>query len=229
MFDNILENHLLHMTPGGTERWSEQSRYDQRDRRTARIYHDGKADLFGYDPAGQVIAAAYGQAAGALTENGKPKTEDLPWHQTFQYDPAGNRTRFTNSLITKESPSGLEPESLESAVSVSYTTNEANQYVEISEKGQEKRENGTEPTALAPRYDENGNLLNDERNTYTWDADIHLLSVSTQSGSAVSAEAGQRPAPHSATHFRYDALHRRVARLEVKQGAGADGKRNTGN
>jgi RHS repeat-associated protein len=63
------------------------------------------------------------------------------------------------------------------------------------------------PYSLEPRYDANGNLLNDERNRYTWDADIHLLSVSTRS-------AGVSPAPESTTHFRYDALHRRVARWD---------------
>jgi RHS repeat-associated protein len=63
------------------------------------------------------------------------------------------------------------------------------------------------PYSLEPLYDANGNLVNDERNRYTWDADIHLLSVSTRS-------AGDSPAPESTTHFRYDALHRRVARLD---------------
>ena len=34
---------------------------------TARIKADGTADLFSYDPAGQVTAAAYGQASTADT------------------------------------------------------------------------------------------------------------------------------------------------------------------
>jgi RHS repeat-associated protein len=52
-----------------------------------------------------------------------------------------------------------------------------------------------------PSFDALGNLLEDDRAAYAWDADIHLLSVAPKDGSASAA-------------YRYDALHRRVARLE---------------
>ena len=80
-----------------------------------------------------------------------------------------------------------------------YQSNEANQYTRI--------ETGTE--VVEPQFDKLGNLLHDDRNTYTWDADIHLLSVTTKP-SSTTANNGQP----TTTAFRYDALHRRVARIE---------------
>lgn len=176
---------VMHLPPGGTELWSETSRYDQRDRRTARIHTDGQADLFAYDPAGQVIAAAYGQAkvASASAEPTNPNSPPKPetWQQTFAYDPAGNRKAFQDLDGTK----------------TDYQTNEANQYTAVADH--------------APRYDKNGNLLADTKNTYTWDADIHLLSVTTKAEK--NQDSGIKN-QESTTRFAYDALHRRVARLE---------------
>ncbi|MCB1225108.1 MAG: hypothetical protein KDK99_04790, partial [Verrucomicrobiales bacterium] len=60
---------IAHLPPDGEVLESEESLYDQRDRRTARIKADGSADLFRYDPAGQVTAAAYGQAGGSGTNS----------------------------------------------------------------------------------------------------------------------------------------------------------------
>jgi len=61
---------------------------------------------------------------------------------------------------------------------------------------------------LEPRYDKLGNLLHDDQNNYIWDADIHLLNVTTKSG-----QPGTRK-EESRTIFHYDPLHRRVARQE---------------
>jgi RHS repeat-associated protein len=201
---------VLHMNPGGTALWSETSRYDQRDRRTARIHHDGKADLFTYDPAGQVTAAAYGQSALILPQD--PKADSVPpsattrWDQTFAYDPAGNRSQFTEAPVGSAEPDAIRQ--------WNYQANAANQYTAVKEI------TSTEPSTTEPRYDPNGNLLTDDRNTYTWDADIHLLSVTTKQ--TVAQVPGPQPPstivnnskPSSTVSFRYDPLHRRVARLE---------------
>lgn len=195
---------ISHLSPGGTELFSETSRYDQRDRRTARLKGDGTADLFAYDPAGQVIAAAYGQAlekgsAGVPPASGAvPAPQDIREakspsgtqnpassftpQQTFAYDPAGNRKELQDIDGTK----------------TSYQTNEANQYTQLATPA------GS--IVVEPDYDKNGNLLKDPKNTYTWDADIHLLSVETKSDDQKQAA--------KITKFRYDPLHRRVARLE---------------
>ncbi len=198
---------VLHMNPGGTALWSETSRYDQRDRRTARIHHDGKADLFSYDPAGQVTAAAYGQSALIFPQD--PKADSVQplavtrWDQTFAYDPAGNRSHFTEAPVGSAEPDAIRQ--------WNYQANAANQYTAVKET------TSTEPSTIEPRYDPNGNLLTDDRNTYTWDADIHLLSVTTKPsevrapGSRQLETLNQKPVT---SEFRYDPLHRRVARLE---------------
>ena len=198
---------VLHMNPGGTALWSETSRYDQRDRRTARIHHDGKADLFSYDPAGQVTAAAYGQSALILPQDPKADTVQPPavtrWDQTFAYDAAGNRSHFTEAPVGSAEPDAIRQ--------WNYQANAANQYTAVKET------TSTEPSTIEPRYDPNGNLLTDDRNTYTWDADIHLLSVTTKPSEVRAPGSGQletliqKPVT---SEFRYDPLHRRVARLE---------------
>ena len=53
---------IAHFDKDGKTLESETSRYALRNRRTARIKADGSTDLFAYDPAGQVTAAAYGAA-----------------------------------------------------------------------------------------------------------------------------------------------------------------------
>ena len=93
---------IAHHASEGTLLASETSHYDQRDRRTARIAADNTADLFAYDPAGQVIAAAYAQAQGSarvppVNATPAPQAPNTPApdsfapQQTFAYDPAGNR------------------------------------------------------------------------------------------------------------------------------------------
>jgi len=197
---------VLHVAPNGTILSSEASRYDERDRRTARIKGDGTTDLFAYDPAGQVVAAAYAQAfdsskplpvlaspqgvggmeQGASNPNPgssvQPQASSIQAEQTFAYDPMGNRKQFQDLDGTQ----------------IHYQTNEANQYQQLSVSSVN--------SVVEPKYDKNGNLLMDTKNTYTWDADIHLLAVETKSSIKDHAS--------SITKFRYDPLHRRVARLE---------------
>ncbi|MCB1224727.1 MAG: RHS repeat-associated core domain-containing protein [Verrucomicrobiales bacterium] len=104
------------------------------------------------------------------------ETETFTLDQTFAYDAAGNRKEIARDGMT-----------------ATYQSNAANQYAQIA--------TGTE--VVEPVYDELGNLLEDDRNTYTWDADIHLMSVTRKAGDS----------PASATEFRYDPLHRRLARV----------------
>lgn len=193
-------SEIKHLDPAQKTLFSETSRYDNRDRRTARLHEDGKTDLFAYDPAGQVTAAAYGAAkesgtglqpvsnpTGAAT-NASPDspTKNFTPSQTFAYDSAGNRIEVTDAGMTTK-----------------YQTNAANQYTAISESAKSAQ------SVDEPRYDKLGNLLQDTRNTYTWDADIHLLSVTTK-----SKDQPRTKNQEQRTDFKYDALHRRVARTE---------------
>jgi RHS repeat-associated protein len=114
-----------------------------------------------------------------------------------------------------------------------YQPNDANQYAKIA--------HGTE--VVEPEYDPQGNLLHDATRQYTWDADIHLTSVTTEghretqrieepgttgaaprgaTGPVASGQASGLPhvAPQNApsktttTRFLYDPLHRRIARVK---------------
>jgi RHS repeat-associated protein len=187
-------SEIRHVAPDKTVLFSETSRYDDRNRRTARLHEDSTTDLFAYDPSGQVTAAAYAQAhqgeglakssptngaAANSTPSSKLQAPSFAPSETFAYDPAGNRTQFTEGDTT-----------------TTYQTNAANQYTSISIGAQ----------SMEPQFDPLGNLLHDDQNTYTWDSDIHLRSVETK-----SEIKNQKSA---ISHFRYDALHRRVSRHE---------------
>jgi len=120
------------------------------------------------------------------TESGKRNTEAVFWQQHFEYDPEGNRREVLDLDGTE----------------TNYKANVTNQYIAVLaiESGQQKTEN------IYPAYDPNGNMLADTKNTYAWDADIHLLSVVKKSKVPNSKS--------ETTRFAYDSMNRRVARLE---------------
>ncbi len=95
----------------------------------------------------------------------------------YAYDPMGNRTSTTRG-------GGLYPPSQ------TYTTNTANQYTSI--------------TNFAPiTHDPNGNLLQQNGATYTWDSENRLLSVTD--GTTTNT-------------FTYDGHHRRVTKRTAVSG-----------
>jgi RHS repeat-associated protein len=53
------------------------------------------------------------------------------------------------------------------------------------------------------KYDANGNLIEDDRHTYAWDAENRLIGI------------GYKAASHRKTEFRYDGKGRRVAAIET--------------
>jgi RHS repeat-associated protein len=120
-------------------------------------------------------------ALGSVEKSDEAEQKDFTPNQTFVYDEAGNRLEVTeNGMTTK------------------YQPNDANQYAKIA--------HGTE--VVEPEYDPQGNLLHDATRRYTWDADIHLTAVSTQTGQPGTKNPEQR------TEFKYDPLHRRIARIK---------------
>ncbi len=121
----------------------------------------------------------------------------------------------------------------ENGMTTKYQPNDANQYAKIA--------HGTE--VVEPEYDPQGNLLHDATRKYTWDADIHLTSVTTEGhretqrieepGTAGAAPRGatgpvaseqasglphvalqNAPSKTTTTRFLYDPLHRRIARIK---------------
>lgn len=84
----------------------------------------------------------------------------------YEYDVLGNRTQMKvtkNGTVTK---------------TVAHTFNARNQLVRVKE--------GT--TSIDWTYDDNGNLLDDGKYTYTWDADNRLRKVQAKVGGAQIAE-----------------------------------------
>jgi RHS repeat-associated protein len=96
--------------------------------------------------------------------------------ETFAYDALGNRTQV--GRVVPNAPSGT----------TSYTANALNQYTQVG--------------GVAFAYDANGNLTNDGKQTYRYDAQNRLLAVEpvAPATGAVRAE------------FAYDARNRAVAR-----------------
>jgi len=91
--------------------------------------------------------------------------------QTFDYayDAIGNRRTAVSSRVTGQ-------ESREEKVS--YETNALNQYQEL------KNSSVTSVSSVVkPIHDLDGNLLEDARNTYTWNADNNLIRVDAKDGS----------------------------------------------
>ncbi len=111
--------------------------------------------------------------------------------ETFAYDPVGNRQ--TASLLTLTAPLST----------TTYTTNGLNQYTQTAMAG----------VATPFSYDVNGNLLNDGKNTYAYDAKNRLTTVETVGG-ALRPEAIR-------AEFFYDVRNRCVLRKYYQPGSQA--------
>jgi len=97
----------------------------------------------------------------------------------YSYDAIGNRERTVSEIDSKRSE-------------LSYETNALNQYKKISANQRQ----------LAVPYDLDGNLLEDTRNTYTWNADNNLIRVDAKDGT-------------SRIDYVYDHQSRRTVRVET--------------
>ena len=87
--------------------------------------------------------------------------------KSYQFDLLGNRVKV-----------------LENGVATNYTSNNVNAYTSI-----------TGGLKFTPQYDDNGNMLNDDKHTYAYDFNNKLVSVDETVGT-----------------YKYDALGRRIAK-----------------
>lgn len=90
--------------------------------------------------------------------------------KTYQFDLLGNRIK-----------------TVENGITTNYTANNVNAYTSI-----------TGGLTFTPKYDGNGNLLNDDKHTYVYDLNNRMVS-----------------ADNEAVTFRYDALGRRIAKNDI--------------
>ena len=90
--------------------------------------------------------------------------------KTYQFDLLGNRVK-----------------TVENGITTNYTANNVNAYTSI-----------TGGLSFTPQYDDNGNLLNDDKHTYVYDLNNRMVS-----------------ADNDAVIFKYDALGRRIAKNDT--------------
>ena len=142
-------------------------------RRAAQTREDGITETYGYDATSQLTSADYGANSRVTVD----PTGGRVTRETFAYDALGNRTQV--GRVVPNAPS----------TTTAYTANALNQYTQVA------------GTAFA--YDANGNLINDGKQAYRYDAQNRLLAVEPVAAANGSVRAD----------FAYDARNRAVARM----------------
>ena len=157
---------------GGTVLARSAYTLDVLGRRTAQTREDGITETYGYDTTSQLTSADYGTNSRVTVD----PTGARVTRETFAYDALGNRT---SASVVGGVPSPRVS---------TYTANALNQYTQVA--------------GVAFAYDANGNLTNDGKQTYRYDAQNRMLAVEpvAPATGAVRAE------------FAYDARNRAVAR-----------------
>ena len=110
--------------------------------------------------------------------------------QAYAYDGIGNRTSARSSVGPSAVGSGQTTET-------KYESNALNQYSSI-------RENSSPFVVQNSSFDLDGNLIEDARNTYTWNADNNLIRVDSKDGKL-------------RLDYTYDYQSRRTVRVETKE------------
>lgn len=125
--------------------------YDNMGRRTSMTRENNQTDHYRYDATSQLVGVDYGKPSGTVDS----LPGDFLSGETFTYDPLGNRVEHTTAI------SGQNP------VIENYTSNNLNQYTRVDD------------TPVS--YDLNGNLTNDCKQSYAYDAQNRLVRVESES------------------------------------------------
>ena len=170
--------------------------YDNSGRKSAMTYANGITTTYGYNDNGwlsQISAAenilnlafSY-DAVGNITK--RQDMIDDAKTETYGYDAISQLISFKRGTTVDNSyqfdPLGNRRQVIENGKTTNYSSNKINGYTSISGA-----------VSFTPQYDKNGNLLNDEENTFSYDLNNKLKSAN---GNVVS--------------FAYDALGRRVSK-----------------
>jgi len=116
----------------------------------------------------------------------------------YDYDAIGNRRSAASEVGSRKSE-------------VSYEANALNQYAAIDEQSSSNPQSAIRD----PQFDTDGNLLEDARNTYTWNADNNLIRVESKDGSL-------------RLDYLYDHQSRRTVRIETtNRGKDNESRRTT--
>ena len=179
--------------------------YNAAGQKTSQTYANGITTDYGYnengwlssikakpDDAGETpalpvmsLAMTY-DAIGNMTQ--RRDMLDEARTESYGYDVISQLTSFRRGTTVDKSYEfdllGNRIRTLENGVATNYTSNNVNAYTAI-----------TGGLSFTPQYDDNGNMLNDDKHTYAYDYNNKLVSVDQTVGT-----------------YKYDALGRRIAK-----------------
>lgn len=170
--------------------------YDDSGRKSAMTYANGIETAYGYNDNGWLsqtsaaenilnLAFSY-DAIGNITR--RQDVIDDAETEIYGYDAISQLVSFKRGTTVDNSyqfdPLGNRRQVIENGKTTNYSSNKINGYSSISGA-----------LSFSPQYDKNGNLLNDDKNTFVYDLNNKLKS---SNGNAVS--------------FTYDALGRRISK-----------------
>jgi len=191
-----------------------------RDLITSILQNGEEVVTMAYNVAGQKTQQVYANGITtdyAYNENGwlsEIKADHDIMHLQMEYDAIGNMTKRIDALNAERTESygydvisqltsfkrgttvdksyqfdllGNRIKTLENGVVTNYTSNNVNAYTNI-----------TGGLNFTPQYDDNGNMLNDDKHTYQYDYNNKLVSVDETVGI-----------------YKYDALGRRIAKNNI--------------
>lgn len=184
--------------------------YNAAGQKTSQTYANGITTDYGYNENGwlQSIVAAGGTEQSPTNIMNLQMTYDVIGNMTqrrdmldeartesYGYDVISQLTSFRRGTTVDKSYEfdllGNRIRTLENGVATNYTSNNVNAYTAI-----------TGELSFTPQYDDNGNMLNDDKHTYAYDYNNKLVSVDQTVGT-----------------YKYDALGRRIAKLrEAREG-----------
>lgn len=170
--------------------------YNAAGQKTSQGYANGITTTYGYNENGWLssIVADHDimnlqmtyDAIGNMTERKDMLNADRT--ESYGYDVISQLTSFRRGTTVDKSYEfdllGNRIRTLENGVVTNYTSNNVNAYTAI-----------TGGLSFTPQYDDNGNMLNDDKHTYAYDFNNKLVSVDQTVGT-----------------YKYDALGRRIAK-----------------
>ena len=170
--------------------------YNAAGQKTTQGYANGITTTYGYNENGWLssivadhdimnLQMAY-DPIGNMTE--RKDMLDNTRTESYGYDLISQLTSFKRGTTVDKSYQfdllGNRVKVLENGIATNYTSNNVNAYTNI-----------TGGLNFTPQYDDNGNMLNDDKHTYAYDFNNKLVSVDQTVGT-----------------YKYDALGRRIAK-----------------
>lgn len=170
--------------------------YNSAGQKISQGYANGISTTYGYNENGWLssitadhdimnLAMDY-DAIGNITQRRDLLNADRT--ESYGYDVISQLTSFKRGTTVDKSYQfdllGNRVKVLENGIATNYTSNNVNAYINI-----------IGGLSFVPRYDDNGNMLNDDKHTFGYDFNNKLVSVDQTEGT-----------------YKYDALGRRIAK-----------------